>query len=96
MVLTMSGSQKSPLNRLVLFMICLSVAGSFVAGVHWYAIDLPLQESLQAPSNSIGGPGGWACIAQCDAQAQECYQRYETIECTVQNGACVDNCFAGQ
>ena len=92
----MTGSGKSPLGRLVLFIICLSVAGAFVAGVHWYAIDLPLQESLQAPSNSIGGSDVSACIAQCDAQAQECYQRYETIACTVQNGVCVDNCSAGE
>jgi len=42
---------KSPLARLVLFMICLSIAGAFVAGVHYLAIDLPQQKSVTPPSN---------------------------------------------
>ncbi len=48
----MSESNKSPLFRLVLFMICLSIAGCFVAGVHYVVVDLPAQnELLQAPTN---------------------------------------------
>jgi hypothetical protein len=43
----------SPLVRLVLFMVCLSIAGSIVAGAHYYAVDLPQQQALQAPTNSI-------------------------------------------
>lgn len=43
----------SPLARFVLFIICLSIAGVFVAGAHYYAIDLPEQKALQAPQNSI-------------------------------------------
>ncbi len=50
----MSGSKRSPLARLVLFMICLSIAGAFVAGVHYFAIDLPQQQKVQAPHN-----GSW-------------------------------------
>jgi len=42
----------SPLARLVLFMVCLSVAGAFVAGVHYLAIDLPQQKSGTPPSNA--------------------------------------------
>jgi len=42
---------KSPLARLVMFMVFLSVAGAFVAGVHYLAIDLPQQKSVTAPSN---------------------------------------------
>jgi hypothetical protein len=53
----MSQSQKSPLARLVLFMICLSIAGGFVAGVHYFAIDLPQQQKVQAPHN-----GSWVDI----------------------------------
>lgn len=47
-------SEKTPLARLMLFMICLSVAGSIVAGVHYYAVDLPEQKAraLQAPQNA--------------------------------------------
>jgi predicted nucleic acid-binding Zn-ribbon protein len=44
-------SEKSPLARLVLVIICLSVFGSIVAGAHYFAIDLPAQKILQAPVN---------------------------------------------
>lgn len=44
-------SAQSPLSRLVLFMVCLSIAGSIAAGVYWYASDLPQQDTLQPPSN---------------------------------------------
>lgn len=44
-------SAKSPLARLVLVIICLSVSGSIGAGVHYFAIDLPAQKILQAPVN---------------------------------------------
>jgi hypothetical protein len=47
----MSESAKSPLARLVLFMIGLSVAGAFMAGVHYYAVDLPQQQNVHAPTN---------------------------------------------
>jgi len=47
----MSESTKSPLARLVLFMICVSVLGSIIAGAHYYTIDLPQQQSVQAPAN---------------------------------------------
>ncbi len=43
---------RSPLARLVVFMIFLSVAGSVVAGVHYSTVDLPQQQSLQAPTNA--------------------------------------------
>ncbi|AGB03403.1 hypothetical protein [Methanoregula formicica] len=49
------GSQegKSPVARLVLFMVCLSVAGAFVAGLHYYTVDLPQQNAVQAPENIL-------------------------------------------
>lgn len=36
----------SPLSRLVLVMVCLSVGGAFVAGAHYYVVDLPQQTAL--------------------------------------------------
>jgi hypothetical protein len=44
--------RRSPLARLVLFIIGLSIAGSILAGVHWFAVDLPAEQYLQAPQNS--------------------------------------------
>jgi hypothetical protein len=33
-------------------MVCLAAAGSFVAGAHYYAVDLPQQMHVQAPANA--------------------------------------------
>jgi hypothetical protein len=52
----MSGSALSPLSRLVLFIVCLSIAGSIVAGVHYVAVDLPEQQNVKAPANGAIGP----------------------------------------
>lgn len=54
-----SPSPQSPLARLVLFIICLAVAGSCLAGAHYFVVDLPQQEkSMQEiPSNNN-------CLAQ--------------------------------
>lgn len=62
----MSGTS-SPLARLVLFMICLAVAGSAVAGVHYFAVELP-QKNPQTPENSI-------CNDRCD---RTCADNYRT------------------
>jgi len=51
----MSGSAPSPLARLVLFIVCLSIAGSFVAGVHYVAVDLPEQQNVKPPANGAIG-----------------------------------------
>lgn len=48
----MPESEQSPLARLVLFMMCLTIAGSVVAGAHYYTVDLPAQKNLQAPENA--------------------------------------------
>jgi len=45
-------SKLSPFARLVLFMVCLAIAGSIIGGLHYYAVDLPNQEYVQAPTNS--------------------------------------------
>ena len=42
----------SPLTRLVLFIVCLAIAGSFVAGLHFLAVDLPAQKNVVAPTNN--------------------------------------------
>jgi hypothetical protein len=55
----MSESDKSPLVQLILFIVCLAIAGSFVAGVHYFVVDLPTQMEIQAPTN-----GDW-CTDTC-------------------------------
>lgn len=58
-------STRSSLARFVLFIVCLSIAGSIVAGVHYYVVDLPQQKALQAPANDCGQD--WLnCRMDCD------------------------------
>lgn len=83
----MSSSQSSgtPLARLVLFMVCLSIAGGLLATAHYYAVDLPEQNIIQAPENKCGSActsghkecrdkchGDRECIGKCIKIAQEC------------------------
>ena len=60
-----SASLQSPLARLVLFMVCLSLAGSFVAAMHFFTVDLPAQNALQVPENN--GQAVSDCIRMCPA-----------------------------
>ncbi len=58
--MTETQTSRTPLARLVLFMICLSIAGSFVAGLHYAAIDLPRQQQeLQVPTNGAEPQAGF-------------------------------------
>jgi hypothetical protein len=49
----MTGSLQTPFARLVLFMICLSVAGSVVAGVYYFAAVQPDQKTNHPPINRV-------------------------------------------
>jgi len=49
----MSEPNRSPLARLILFITCLAIAGSILAGTHYYTIDLPQKNVEVAPSNFI-------------------------------------------
>jgi hypothetical protein len=84
MVIPMSET-KSPLARLVLFMVCLSIAGAFIAGVHYAAIDLPQQQSVTTPEN--GNEGLTRCLAACEAK----YWR-GTPEGVSKNLGCCNDC----
>ncbi|PKL70477.1 MAG: hypothetical protein CVV30_03735 [Methanomicrobiales archaeon HGW-Methanomicrobiales-1] len=91
----MPGSPHSPLARLVLFMICLSVAGTCIAGVHYYAVDLPQQQNLQAPANTL-----MTCSQYCDAQYYPCIpycKKSSDInscrnDCLTEYNACLASC----
>ncbi len=49
----MPSSERSPLAHLVIFIVCLAIAGSAVAGVHYAVIGHPAQEAaLYPPANS--------------------------------------------
>jgi hypothetical protein len=59
-------STRSPLARLILLMVCPAVTGSILAGVHYYAVDLPEQNAVQVPSNGNGPLYGCSlCRYEC-------------------------------
>jgi hypothetical protein len=76
----MTASHHSPLAGLVLFMVCLAIAGSVLAAAHYYAVDLPQQQSAPAPDNKsdlkrgcnicrancIGETDYFNCMTECD------------------------------
>lgn len=76
----MSEASPAPLARLVLFMVCLAIAGSVLAGAHYYAVDLPQQNTIQAPGNAYsstatcaicksnckGSSDYFQCLSECD------------------------------
>ncbi|MFA4876401.1 MAG: hypothetical protein WC586_03235 [Methanoregula sp.] len=49
----MPESHTYPLARLVLFMICLAIFGSILAGAYYYAVDIPAQKSGAPVENSV-------------------------------------------
>jgi hypothetical protein len=53
MVLKLSSKKEdwSPLARLVLFMVCLSIAGSIPAVVYNFSTDIPMKNGLNPPRN---------------------------------------------
>jgi hypothetical protein len=64
---------ESPLARLVLFMVCLSVAGSIVAGAYYYAVDLPQQQDVQVPRNDCSYQVGWNLWFSTSLSQMWCY-----------------------
>lgn len=77
--MSLSQSTRSPLARLVLFMICLAIAGSCIAGAHYYTVDLPQQKATPpgngfklgsqceiCKANCAGEPDIWNCLQECD------------------------------
>ena len=81
-----SHTERSPLARLVLFMVCLSIAGVFTAGAHYYAIDLPEQKAVSEippmnPANSDGGEKCTSCTSLCPYSANfwQCLQDCELV-----------------
>ena len=89
----------SPLAGLVLFMVGLAIFGSLIAGVHYFAVDLPLQKSIQAPDNGIihhykecienCGKEEALCINGCKAgrTQDECFAK-----CYAENDYCEGKC----
>jgi len=87
----MSDITGTPLARLVVFMVCLAVAGTLVSGVHYYTIDLPAHQALSAPEN-----WGSSCMAECKKETAQCSAQYcqgsYNIQCANCNLICGAMC----
>jgi len=82
---------RSPLARLVVFMVFLSVAGAFVAGVHYLVIDKPSQDAVKPPSNDYR-----ACSKACDKSYISCMvSGTANKECEVKLTTCSNLCDRG-
>jgi hypothetical protein len=87
MVFILSESH-TPLARLVLFMVCLSAAGACVAGVHYFSVNLPQQQAVQAPSNA--GDDHCCQSGTCQGLAVQCQSG-----CTGSDRAsCLKTCYS--
>ena len=53
-------------------MVCLAIAGSFVAGIHYYAVDLPQQQDMEVPANYTCSPGKFDSCARYGDKCYEC------------------------
>jgi len=93
---SMPEPEYSPLTRLVLFLVCLSLVGGLAAGIHYFAIDLPQQKTLpaapenSAPAESCPYPRGGPYYTIC--YEYMCYQNccQSTSEMTiVMQGPCM-------
>jgi hypothetical protein len=83
----MGESGKSPLARLVLFMVCLALAGSMIAGIHYLTIDLPSQDSVKAPLNSE------RMDENCEVQYRACVLVcHRTMTTPVDQDDCYSSC----
>ena len=60
----MSAYLKSPLAMLVIVCAGLALAGTVAGGIHYYAVDLPVQQALSVPENSAGTEIG-GCMEEC-------------------------------
>lgn len=77
-----SPSERSPLSGLVLFMVCLAIAGSFLAGAHYYAVDLPAQNAGLPPDNGLKPTSKCPiCVFDCEGKTDyyDCMQECELI-----------------
>ena len=75
----------APLTKLVLFMFCLSVTGSILAGAHYYTVDLPAQKNLPAPENArYSNSNCEVCKHNCkiDADYISCISICNDLECS--------------
>ncbi|MDO9326423.1 MAG: hypothetical protein Q7T80_15850, partial [Methanoregula sp.] len=73
--MSLSQSTRSPRARHVPFMVCLAIAGSCVAGAHYYTVDLPQQKATPPENNGI------KLVEDCRICKSNCYSEPDIYPC---------------
>ncbi|MDD1687017.1 hypothetical protein [Methanoregula sp.] len=91
---------KSPLASLVLFMICIAILGSIIAGAYYFAIEKPSHDALTAPSNLQPSFSPLAtCLSKCHEAYFNCLEDSTTDvsngepECSTDQDTCEHKCW---
>ncbi|MEN6610985.1 MAG: hypothetical protein ABFC24_09080 [Methanoregulaceae archaeon] len=82
--MTDSPKGKNPLAYLVLTLFCVSIVGSILAGGLYFAIDLPKQQGIITPENSLDNQ----CQLVCYNTYSGCFDTCDSIR----NGIAKSNC----
>jgi len=73
-------------------MMCLSIAGSIVAGTHYYAVDLPQQQNVQMPENNLKSDCLDSCISVLSTCVSGCRDDMCRYRCEVADSGCRNTC----
>lgn len=90
--------ESSPLARLVLCLVLLSVFATLVGGLHWLIVDKPQQERMVSPENSESMSCREACLADGEVCMSECPKIPPFVygncraTCMVQAEGCANKC----
>ena len=78
---------KSPLARLVVFMVCLSIVGALGTGIYWYAVDRQSPDAIRVPTNEVN----IYCMNNCQFDAEWCSNSCG-LPGDTDFGLCLDRC----
>ena len=77
-----------------------ALAGAFVAGMHYFAVDLPQQQNVQVPTNSLCEPWELASFRNCASYGSKCYSCIAIGEagfkCEISGSDKISICESGQ
>jgi len=79
---------KSPLARLVVFMVFLSIAGALLAGVQYLVVEKSLQDAAKPPSNAYSD-----CSDDCYSSYVSCKRWGTPEECEWELTQCRTGCY---
>ena len=88
-----TGSAQSSLARLVLFLVCLSIAGSLLAGTHYLFVDRPFREYMAHPPLNVDRRCDWEAsypngIILATQKFASLFSGYYIVDCDKEKPIC--------